>query len=1114
MRRLLFAAMGVFTLAACTENKPEQQKAKSEEPVPENSAPTLASIDIEGDNFTLDSTITVTLGKAADPDGDEVTFKYQWYVNGTAEPGAVGDSLAGAFAKGDEVFVAVTPTDGTNDGKPVESETITIANTPPVAATVSLGAGPYRKADTITAFASGSDADGDVVTFTFRWFVNGSYISTGPSLAGAFAKSDVVTAEATPYDGTDHGEPVSTAGVSIQNSAPVITSNSLGNGPFYRNDTLTAAAAGADPDGDGVTFSYRWFINGSEVGGASSPSLSGPFAVDDLIAVEATPNDGNADGAPMLSGVVSIGNRAPSTPILGVYPAIVTADTQTLWAAVITPSTDADGDAIAYDFAWYRNDLLQSYPATQTSISAADLVAGDTWRVEVAASDGATSSASATVNRLVYFQATTVAAGNNHTCAITKGGGVKCWGKNDAGQLGNGGIVQQSYPVGVSGLTSGVTGISAGLSHTCALTYSGGVKCWGENSSGQLGDGTSTDRRTPIDVSGLTSGVLAIAAGQFHTCALTAGGGIKCWGDNSNGQIGNGGYAVQRTPVNVTGLTSGMKAVAAGYWHTCGLTTGGGMKCWGNNTDGELGNGNTTDQPTAVDATGLTTGIQAIAAGDFHTCALTTGGGAKCWGFNSNGQLGNGNTTNQLTAVNVTGLASGVVALSAGYTHTCAVLSSGNAKCWGNNDKGQLGNGNITQQLTPVTIPALAGSAKALALGDTHTCAVSTSGSIKCWGDNGLGELGNGYAPSQYTPVDVQGLSTGIASVAVGAGHVCAATIDGSVKCWGYNADGQVGNGNTDLQLNATTVLGLAGPVQALATGRYHSCALGNGSVKCWGQNVNGQLGNGFSTSVSTPVQVTSLTSGVQSVTAGGQHTCALVNGGVKCWGLNEYGIVGNGGTVTPQLTPSDVVGLTGGVASIAAGSWHTCALNDAGGVKCWGANFYGELGDGSTIERPYAVDVSGLTSGVKAIASGEYFSCALMTGGTVKCWGLNNNGMLGNGTTTSQLTPADVVGLSDVESIAAWGYHACALKTGGEVVCWGGNYRGQIGSLAAIQQTTFVSVPGLTTDIVTIEAGQSNTCAISSAGALKCWGDKSAGQLGPSLTSLIPALAVFGFVP
>ncbi|MCL5952060.1 MAG: hypothetical protein M1132_10140 [Chloroflexi bacterium] len=366
--------------------------------------------------------------------------------------------------------------------------------------------------------------------------------------------------------------------------------------------------------------------------------------------------------------------------------------------------------------------------------------------------------------------ATKVAAGAFHTCALTTGGGVKCWGENNHGLLGDGGggtpcggiFVCRPAPVDVVGLASGVSAIATGHGDTCALTTGGGVKCWGWNTAGELGDGTTTDRPTPVDVSGLTSGVTAVTTGGLHACALTSGGGVKCWGLNSFGQLGDGTTTNRLTPIDVAGLTSGVTAIDAGEYYTCALTSSGGVKCWGLNSDGQLGDGTTTTRLAPVDVTGLTSGVTAIATGGIfaiggHTCALTTGGGVKCWGWNTAGELGDGTTTDRLTPVNVSGLSSGVSAIATGEFHTCALMTGGGVLCWGSNDYGELGDGTTVEKLVPNPVNGLSSGVVFIAAGGFDTCAVTSAGQIKCWGENDYGELGDGTGTSSGIPVDVVG---------------------------------------------------------------------------------------------------------------------------------------------------------------------------------------------------------------------------------------------------------------------------------------------------------------------------------------------------------------------
>ncbi len=677
--------------------------------------------------------------------------------------------------------------------------------------------------------------------------------------------------------------------------------------------------------------------------------------------------------------------------------------------------------------------------------------------------------------------AVSVSVGSNHTCALTTEGGVKCWGANYYGQLGNDSIVESPTPVDVLGFTNEVViAVSAGYAHTCAVTLAGDVWCWGNNDDGQLGDATFTDRHTPVIVDGFTEKVIAISAGRFYTCALTSSGGIKCWGDNSDGQLG-----YTSTTTCDYGPCSNIPMDVVGFEN---------------------------DAENAI----------AISAGAYHTCALTSGGGVKCWGNNGDGQLGDGTTDNRPIPEDVSGLTSRVKAVSAGGTHTCAVTNQGKVKCWGDNEDSKLGDTSIIDRHTPVLVGALSNGMKAISAGDYHTCALSAGGAVKCWGVNDFGQLGDGTTTRLIPPEDVIGLASGVVEVSANYQYTCALTDTGGVKYWGNRFFGSNDPGSNFENTNSSIpvdVEGLTSGVQAISTGKYHTCAVTEaGGVKCWGYNGVGQLGDGTTNDSLTPVDVVELTDVVVTdISAGDDHTCALTEDGeVKCWGKNFSGQLGNGETINSS-TPEDVIGLTDVVVvDISASAYHTCALTESGGVKCWGGNSDGQLGDGTTETRTAPVDVDGLTNGVIKVSTGEDHTCAITDTYGVKCWGSNQNGQLGDGTADDSSTPVDVFGFTeegeDASKISAGNRHTCVVTSSGAVKCWGDDWEGQLGTGTIGYESLFpVDVVGLSDGVKAVSAGTNHTCAITEVGSLKCWGDNTHGQVGWKL--LWVPVDVIGFV-
>ena len=378
----------------------------------------------------------------------------------------------------------------------------------------------------------------------------------------------------------------------------------------------------------------------------------------------------------------------------------------------------------------------------------------------------------------------------------------------------------------------GLSSLALGSLHTCALIEAGNVKCWGVSMYLGNGNDNTYTRLVPVDVlaaegnTDLLDDIVQVSSGRVNTCALTSGGNVKCWGASHWGQLGNGNTVSSNWPVYVieaedsSNTLDNIVQIAAGTFHTCALTTEGGVKCWGGSSNGTLGSTTRKDKnpaPVVVMGAGSQplTGIVQLAAGFSFSCALTTEGGIKCWGAGSDGQLGNGSYDAKDVPVDVVDAdnkpLTGIVQITAGDRHACALTNKGNIKCWGNGKNGELGNAkgtgvtdNVKSAHAINVITAAGGTHLAdivqVAVGKSYSCALTNTANVKCWGIGVL--LGNGdNSATENVPVDVQSLS-GIAHLAGGENHVCAVNNIGNVKCWGNGSQGQLGNGKTTVQQN------------------------------------------------------------------------------------------------------------------------------------------------------------------------------------------------------------------------------------------------------------------------------------------------------------------------
>jgi alpha-tubulin suppressor-like RCC1 family protein len=714
------------------------------------------------------------------------------------------------------------------------------------------------------------------------------------------------------------------------------------------------------------------------------------------------------------------------------------------------------------------------------------------------------------------------------------------WGDATNGELGNGASGYSSAPVEVK-MPSGVSFVTmaTGYYFNLAIDQTGRVWAWGANGFGQLGNGTTNNSPVPVKVSapdGVT--FTAVAVGGSHGIALDNTGKAWTWGRNFSGELGNGTTTNSVTPVavnippNVT-----FTAIAAGESFSLALDRNGQAWAWGFNSDGELGNGNTTNSstPVAVNMPSNTVFTQ-IAGGSYHAVTLDQSGNAWTWGFNASGQLGNGNNTASSSPVSVA-ISNGktLISVAAGSDHSLALDSTGQAWAWGNNFVGQLGNGTMTNSSSPVAVNMPGGvtfTAVVTGDGSYHSMALDHNGQAWTWGNNSSGELGDGNTSLSSVPVAVN-MPAGVTFVTVGGGSYHSIGLDGGGKAWswGDNEEDQLGNNTTTNSLSAVRVQTPAGTnFVAVSAGAGYSIALdNNGNAWAWGYNGNGALGDGTTNDSSVPIPVT-MPPGVKftAIAAHASHNLALdTQGQIWAWGYNGDGELGDG-TTTNRSVPVPLLNSTGVTftAIAAGGGGHSLALDSNGKAWAWGYNGDGELGNGTTLNSsvPVAVSMPPATTFVVVacggnhnptfVAPGQDHSLALDSNGHIWAWGANSYGQLGDGNFASVSTPVPVLPVATAFTAISGGGgpHSLALDNTGKAWAWGNGYFGELGNGTNKNNSQIpvaVTMPAGVT-FTAVSAGGGHSVALDNAGQVWAWGENTSGQLGNGTTSdsSIPAEA------
>jgi alpha-tubulin suppressor-like RCC1 family protein len=769
-----------------------------------------------------------------------------------------------------------------------------------------------------------------------------------------------------------------------------------------------------------------------------------------------------------------------------------------------------------------------------------------------------------------------VSVGYAHACALSRTGVPYCWGDKSSLQTGEplAQITALPDPVPVAASQHFVSVVAEGSSglfltshdgHACGLTASGQAFCWGGNDRGQLGVGPmGAGGSVPAaPVPGLTFSQLVV--GDQFSCGLEAGSGwASCWGSNDSGKLGNNNASVLSSAapqlvVGQNGVAPTFTQISAGGSKACGLDSQQQAWCWGLLSSGGTGPISRFADRAALPAQQQGRAWSSISTAGDTTCAIAAGdssaGQAFCWGL---GQLGN-------HAFPADGAVAGGLtyrSLSVGTGHSCGLTTAGDIMCWGNNNRGQLGNGATPAPALVEQDPVLVtGGSKwqSLAVGANVTCATNLDNALFCWGDGAQFQFGDHRTSPGLSSVPVQAAGfRGYASVALANNFSCglarSASSDGALLCWGIQGAFSKGPswhservlGVEPLQACSFVIagVGMQQPCRktpwptafgrtfvAISAGRAHTCALDStGQAFCFGDNSTAQLGNntfpgfeGGTTQTADPQAVLQFETFSQ-IAAGDYHTCAI-DGSTQsafCWGSNASGQIG--GNLIPGGIQAFRVSVTGGhnFVKITAGGSHSCAIDVNGDLYCWGANSGGQVGTGatSTIEAtPVKVALPGLATSVSA---GFRHTCAsvLQAASQVEglyCWGANAWGELGDGTQVMKPWPVPVPvigGGSYLDYVTGHGF-TCGIRLppsspggvlpiSGPLYCWGA----VPGSNAPVPLPTLVA-PGLSFRFVRGGGGNGVLCAVMSDGSTQCFGLNHLGQLGSVDAPLVSSMPI-----
>ena len=799
-----------------------------------------------------------------------------------------------------------------------------------------------------------------------------------------------------------------------------------------------------------------------------------------------------------------------------------------LWAWGLNASGQLGlGDIVSRSFPVQIGGSSWTNVATAGTNTLALRLDGTIWQWGTALGGGVASGAGNSASSPVQVGTgsfTNIYAGGSRYVAIGTNGLMYVYGTQTNGELGNGVASNSVYYNPESIFTNIYSSVALGLSHTLAIRSSdASLWAWGLNANGQLGDGTTISRSSPVQVS--TSSWTAIAAGYSHSAAIS-GTQLFQWGFNNNGELGLGDALSRSSPVQVSGTWTQTIVTSS---NTVATQSDGSLWTWGAGIGGGLASGGTVSRSSPVQV-GTSSWTQVLSLGG-GALGGYIGSVLYGWGVNAAGQLGLLDTVNRSSPVQLgvngylsvsspvqVGALANWSSVNAGDAHTLAINTSGLLSGWGLNASGQIGGaiGVINAEFTTLT-------------GYTHTLGLKPDGSLWTWGLNTNGQLGDTTVVARSSPIQLGASSWTV--ISSGTAHSVAVRNDKTLWAWGLNTNGQLGLGDT-LDRSSPVQIGTSSWTSVAAGPSYTTAIHSDGSIYAWGLNTGAQLGTGDTVARSSPVQVSS--SSWTAVSAGNNHVLALSSGGLYTWGNNTVGettaltfswsmvrsnqahtvgLRSDGKLFTWGLNTGGQLGLNDTLnrsspVQLGTGSWINCsagvgftyAVKTDYTMWAWGTNTAGALGDSTTLSRSSPVQVSSNKSW-SAISSGTSHVLAIATDSTLWAWGENTNGKLGNSTTLSRSSPVQI-GSGSWSSIGAGAVHSTAVDTLGKLYTWGINTNGVLGDstlAATVARSSPVQLGAVSWTFVAV--GQFENYAIKTDYTLWSWGVGTNGRLGDGTT-------------